>query len=392
MINFKLLEYALTSLSAKKGKYIFVTVVLTFLVFLASSVFFITSSLQKEAGFAVSNMPDIVVEKQTAGMKQLINRSRIDRIVQIPGVDYAEPRIWGLYNFEYLRSNLTIVGVDPYSENRSKLLSQVVVGGNASTLLSGNGMVTGYKMAKTLKKIYNSYAYSFQTPNGENIAMNIGGTFRTSSQMISNDTILMNQDIAARILGIPDSKATDLAVYVPNQHETDNVVQKIVTMFPDTVCITKIQMKAAYQNMFDYKKGIFLLLFITCLLTFLIIVYDKMSGLNMEEKKEIAVLKAMGWTVGDVLKVKFYESAAVAVTAFLTGTIFALAYVYLFHAPFLKNVFMGYAYLKPDFNLAFRVNGAPIVTVFLITVPIYLASVIIPSWKSAVTDASESIR
>lgn len=392
MINFKLVEFALTSLSARKGKYTFIAIVFTFLIFLSSSVFYITSSLQKEAKYAISNMPDIVVERQIAGMKQLINKSRIDRIVQIPGIDYVEPRIWGLYHFEYLRSNLTIIGVDVYAENRQNLLSRVATGENATALLSNNSMVTGYKLAKTLKSIYNSYAYSFQTPNGDIVVMNIGGTFRTSSQMTSNDTVLMKPEIAAKILGIPDNKATDIAVYVPNAEETDNVAQKIVSIFPDTICVTKAQMKAAYQNMFDYKKGIFLLLFSTCILTFLMIVYDKLSGLGVEEKKEIAVLKAMGWTVSDILKVKFYESAVIAAISFLAGNIISLLYVYLLHAPFLRNVFMGYAYLKPDFNLAFQVNGAPVVTVFLLTVPLYFAAVLIPTWRSAVTDASESIR
>jgi ABC-type lipoprotein release transport system permease subunit len=89
--------------------------------------------------------------------------------------------------------------------------------------------------------------------------------------------------------------------------------------------------------------------FSVTLLTFLVIVYDRASGLAEGEKKEIGVLKACGWRVGDVIAVKMYEALALSVSAFAAGVTAALFYVYVFDAPVISGLFTGYSLLRPDF-------------------------------------------
>ncbi len=392
MINLKLLEFALGSISARKGKYIFISLILTLIIFLSASVFYITGALRLEASYTLDSMPDIIVQKQTAGQRQFIRRDTADRLLEIPGVSYAVPRIWGTYRYEYLNSNITIVGVDVFAGHLPKDIETAVKGGGMETLLKPDGMITGAKLADTLRHIYNHDEFSFQKPDGGYISMKTGAVFRPESGLISSSVILMNQDTAAEILGIDENRATDIAVFVPNPEETDTIAEKIAAMAPDTVIITKEKIKAMYQNMFDYKSGIFLLIFSVCLFTFFIIAADRFTGIGREERKEIAVLKALGYTVSDILKIKFYEAAAVAVFAFLLGIFLALPYVFVFHAPLLKNVFTGYSYLRPEFVLPFSFSVSDTVIIFLSVAPVYTASVIIPAWKSAVTDAGESIR
>ena len=117
--------------------------------------------------------------------------------------------------------------------------------------------------------------------------------------------------------------------------------------------ITKDDLKISYQNIFNYKSGLFLALFVISLFTFFIIIYDKLSGLSSEEKREVGVLKAIGWRVEDVLKAKFYEGFIVSFFAYLLGLLLSFAFVYIFQAPLLKNIFIGYSELKPAFELPF---------------------------------------
>jgi ABC-type lipoprotein release transport system permease subunit len=65
------------------------------------------------------------------------------------------------------------------------------------------------------------------------------------------------------------------------------------------------------------------------LLAFVIFVWDKASGLSAGERREIGILKAVGWETSDVIQMKFWEGAMISLTAFFTGVILAYVHVFL---------------------------------------------------------------
>jgi ABC-type antimicrobial peptide transport system permease subunit len=122
------------------------------------------------------------------------------------------------------------------------------------------------------------------------------------------------------------------------------------------------------------------------------IIYDRASGISSNEKKEIGILKALGWRVEDILQEKFYESFVISFFAFVVALIVALFYVYILQAPILRDIFMGYSVLKPSFELPFTLDFRMLGIIFFLSVPIYVAAIIIPSWRVASMDADEVMR
>ncbi|MEA3315498.1 MAG: ABC transporter permease, partial [Campylobacterota bacterium] len=61
-------------------------------------------------------------------------------------------------------------------------------------------------------------------------------------------------------------------------------------------------------------------------------------------------------------------------------------------APILRDIFEGYSELKTSFNLPFVVDFQTLALIFFIIVPIYISSIIIPSWRIATLDTDEIIR
>lgn len=391
-INFYLIEYALGALLRQKSKNISIFIIFTLLIFLQASIFFITKSIQKELETTLSSLPDITIQRMEAGRHSNIDISRVDEILTMPGIKEVQPRVWGYYYFENAGVNFSVVGIDEFQNQYKKELDEVVKKIDFSKALENDSMIVGVGVKKILEENYYKEYFNFIKSDGYFKKVNILGTFKTSTELESNDLILLPLTLAQELFGIDESLATDIIVRVANPNEVGTIASKIKILFPDSRVITKEELKISYQNIFDYKSGLFLLFFTISIFTLFIIVFDRISGLNSEEKKEIGILKALGWRVEDVLKEKFYESFIISFSAYILGIFLALAFVYLLKAPILMNIFTGYSILKPSFNLPFVLDFELLALIFLLSVPIYIAATIIPSWKSSTIETDKVIR
>ncbi len=387
-INLYLLEYAINSLLRQKYKTFFVTFILTTLIFLLSSIFFITNSIKYELQSTLESLPEIIVQKINGGRHHDIDVDTLDVILQISGVSSATPRVWGYYYFENAGVNFTLVGIDEFEEQYKN--SHAVASKKLD--FSRDVMLLGEGVKRVMQESYYKEYFNFIKSNGELKKMDIGGVFAADSELESNDVIVMSKENAREILGIEAHKATDIALKVPNEDEIATIASKIKLLYPDSRVITKDDLKISYQNIFDYKSGVFLALFIISLFTFFIIIYDKLSALSSEEKREVGILKALGWRVGDVLREKFYESFIVSFFAYLFGVFLALFFVYILNAPLLQNIFTGYSQLKTSFSLPFVFDMQTLSLIFFLSVPIYVAATIFPSYRAASLDADEVMR
>ncbi len=386
--NLYITEYAINSLLRQKYKTFFIFSVLSALVFLLSSLFFITNSIKYELYSTVDSLPEITVQKIKAGRQDEIGVEVVDEILQMSGVQSAVARVWGYYYFENEGVNFTLVGIDEYEEQYKESLKSVA----GQLDFESSAMMVGEGVKRVMRKSYYKEYFNFIKPDGTLKKVYIGASFKGDSELESNDVIVMSKKNIREIFGIDDTKATDIVVKVANPNEIATIASKIKLLYPDARVITKDDLKISYQNIFDYKSGVFLALFIVSLFTFFIIIYDKASGLSSEEKREIGILKALGWRVDDVLKEKFYEGFIVSFFSYMTGVILALFFVYVLKAPLMQNIFTGYSQLKTSFTLPFVLDVQTMVLIFFLSVPIYIAATIIPSWRSATLEADEVIR
>jgi ABC-type lipoprotein release transport system permease subunit len=389
-INLYLFEFALNSLLRQKTKNIFIVATFTILTFLVSSIFQVSNGLKKEVLSNIESMPEITIQKQKAGRTNFIEQNITDKLLQINGISYANGRVWGYYYFASKDVYFTLIGIEQFEEQYKKDFERVTKKYDFDTLQ--NSMIVGAGVEKILKESYFDEYFNFITPKGDVKKINIAGSFKRDSSLETNDVILVPKELAYEIFDLNTTLASDIVVTVLNKDEIETIATKIRTMFPDCKVTTKNDLKRSYEEMFNYKGGVFLALFIVCLFTFFMIIYDKSSGLNSEEKREIGILKAVGWSTNDILKWKFYESAIISSISFLLGFIVSFFYVYILKAPLLKDLFFGSSSLKPDFNIAFDLNLELLAVVFFICIPMYLAATIFPSWRASIGEADEVLR
>ncbi len=387
--NLYLLEFAINALLRQKSKNFFIVIVFTFLTFLLTSVFYITNSIKYELDTTVDTLPQLIVQNMKAGRHYDIDIDTVDEILTIEGVEDAIPRVWGYYYFKKADVYFTLIGVEEFENQYTKTLSNVVKKidfENSSYMLMGKGV------KKVMHENYYKDYFNFIKPNGTLKKIFLGKSFDTQTELESNDIIVMTNSDIREIFDIEENLATDIVVKVSNPNEIDTIARKIQLLYPTARVVTNKDIKISYQNIFNYKSGIFLTLFIISLFTFFIIIYDKANGLSSEEKKEIGILKALGWQIDDILKEKFYEASIISLFSYTVGVTLALFFVYILQAPLLRDIFIGYSALKPSFVLPFIIDIQTLFLIFFLTIPIYISATIIPSWRVATLEADEVIR
>jgi len=387
-----MIGFAISSILRRGVKSFFTLFIFTSLIFLLSSILFISNSIKAELGFTLKSLPEITIQKLQAGRHTNIGINRIDKLLEFHGVVSAIPRTWGYYYFEKAGVNFSVVGIDSFDKQYKNSFESFVEDVDFDELSKNSSMIVGVGVKKALNDNYYKDYFNFVKPDGELQKVTIASTFKSSTSLESNDIILMPRDMVLDIFGMNENEATDIVLSVANPEEIPTIIEKIRNLYPDTRVITQNDLRVSYQNIFDYKSGMFLALFIISAFTFFMIVYDKASGLSSEEKKEIGILKAIGWKIDDILKEKFYEAFIISFLAFLSAIILALFFVYTLEAPLIKDIFIGYSRLKPTFDLPFVFDFQTVFLLFFLTIPLYLAAIIIPSWRVASMDADEVMR
>jgi lipoprotein-releasing system permease protein len=196
----------------------------------------------------------------------------------------------------------------------------------------------------------------------------------------------------SRLFGVSPEAATDLAVTVRNKKEIPTIAAKIVDKHPDTRAITRDEILRTYEAVFEWRGGVMIAILAGALLAFLIFAWDKAAGLSAEEKREIGILKAIGWETADVLQIKFWEGMIVSLSSFLLGVILAYFHIFYASATLFAPVLKGWATLYPNFRLTPFISGYYIAVLFGFTVIPYTVATILPSWRAATIDPDVVMR
>ncbi len=367
-----LIDFTLSSLARRKVKNLGLLVVYTLIIFLLASVMLFTHALRREAAAVLQNSPEVILQRMVAGRHDLIPPGYIEKIGRIRGVQKMEGRLWGYYYDSVVKANYTFMA--PSAEPIEK--GRIVIGERiAATRGIGVGNVI-----------------SFRSYSGRLFSFTVARVLSSASELVSADLILLNAADFRAFFEIPEGYHTDVALSVANPQEVTNIATKLGAQLPDSRPILREEVLRTYESIFNWREGIVLVLMAGAILAFAIFSWEKASGLSAEEKREIGILKAIGWETGDVIKMKFWEGALVSLTAFCVGYIAAYLHVFYFQSGLFEPVLKGWAVLYPRFALTPAIDGFQVATLFFFTVFPYVVSTIVPIWRAAITDPDSVMR
>ena len=379
------------ALFRQRSKHIGAVLISVVVIFLLSAVLFLSSTLERSLLQTLQTKQDFTVSRVQAGRSVNTPTAWADEIMALNGVTHLSSRIYGRYFFTPKEKSFLVVGVDFFDEQSTQALQQLVAGIDLERFLARPNMIVGEGVKAFLEAHYFTKAFTFKTPTGRFKEVGIYATLPKQSNLISNDMVILPIELAREIFGLKETEVTDITFNVPNDAEWDNIVTKLHLMFNDVRVVEKKEIKKAYENLFNYKGGLFLVLYLIALITFMLILYQRYSLVYASERKEIGILRAVGWSIGDVLKLKFFENLTVVLVSFVTGVLLAYLYVFIWGAPLLRRIFLGGANLPNAVHFTPYIEFGLLGTLFLLYAVPFLAAVLIPAWKIAVTPPKEAM-
>ena len=367
-----ILDFTLASIFRRKGKNMALIVVYTVVIFALASVMFFTYSIKQEAAQTLKNAPEMVVQRLVMGRHDLIPLSYMEEIKKIWGVQAVSARLWGYYYDPTNSANYTLMVNKDLPEDPGKI---TIGNGVARNLLvKENGIIP------------------FKAYDGSYHFLKIKDVLSSNSELISSDLILVAEEDFRKIFALSDGYATDLVLKVRNANELDTIATKITEIFPDTRPVLRKEILNTYDAVFDWRGGMIVVILSAAVLAFIILAWDKATGLSAEERKEIGILKALGWETSDVLLMKYWEGAVVSLSSFILGVLAAYLHVFFSSSVLFEPALKGWSVLYPDFRLTPFINAYQIATLFFLTVIPYTVATIVPSWRAATVDPDSVMR
>jgi hypothetical protein len=368
-----ILDFTLSSLLRRKGKNAALAIVYTFIVFILASVMFFTHAIKTEASFVLKDAPEIIVQRFVAGRQALVPADYAGKIRTIRGVSAVKGRLWGYYYdpvFGGANYTLQVPEKFPYSDG---------------TIAVGSGVSRNSRSVE-------GNILPFKAHDGSLATFRIVEVLSSDSELVSADLVLMSEHDFRELFGVSPQYVTDITLSVRNPKEYGTVARKIADLLPDTRPIMRDEILRTYDAVFGWRGGILLVVLTGSVAAFVIFAWDRAAGLSAEEKKELGILKAVGWETSDVLMMKFWEGVVVSLSSFLAGILLAYVHVFFGSSALFEPVLKGWSVLYPHFRLTPFVSAQDAIILFFITVVPYTVITIIPSWRAATIDPDSVMR
>ena len=110
------------------------------------------------------------------------------------------------------------------------------------------------------------------------------------------------------------------------------------------------------------------------------------------ERREIGVLKAVGWSTSDVLAARMWESALVGLVGATLGLVVGYVHAFVFGAPGLADALFGWSSLHASLSLPPALDFAQLLAILGAVVVPFVGVSVVPAWRAAMLDPDRLLR
>lgn len=366
------IEFALASLLRRPGKTVVLGLVLALVVFLVSSLSFLATSVRHEVSRTLRDAPDLVVQRIVAARHDLLPESILAAVRGVAGVQEARGRLWGYYYDPAAGANYTVTVVRDFAH----------LGGETAI---------GAGISRT-RQAFRDDLISLRSYSGESLLFAVREVLPAASELVTSDLMLVSERDYRALFALPSGVVNDVAVRLAPGADPADVRRELARLIPGARVVTREDLLATAAGFLAWGRGVTAVVLVAMATALLVIALDKPSALGAEERREMGILRALGWTVPEVLLAKVWESLAVTVTAVLVGGLGAYAHVHLCHSALFAPVLKGWAVLTPRLDVAPGFDPLLMLALAVATIGLPAAGAFVASYRPAMSDPDAVMR
>ena len=359
---------------------------------LASVMTFIKDGMYHDALKSITMLPDITIQQMDSGRIGHINPSLSKQISSYENVQNVSPRIWGHVPVATAKGivTYTMMGIGPGNFTFGNKLNLKIENGRFLNPADRHCAVVGKIFAQQNNVKIGTEIFLKDTLGNES-EFSIIGTFACPASIFSADLILTDLQSAAEFFGYNNSEYSDLGVHLKDPAQAALVSGMILADNKNIRALTKSQLSEMIRQAYASKSGVFQLMWLIILLTVFLLCWAQTSSIGLRMKQEIGLLKALGWQTLDIIELKMFEVLIIGLAGLLTGILFGIIYLYL-GAPLLKDYFLGWAAMYPQFPVPIYIEWSSLFLLFVVGVFPLSVATIFPAWLMGTIEPDSAMR
>lgn len=394
-----LVSYALGNVLKYRTRSTAIISALILSTFLLGSAEFIREGVMTDLTASADEGPDIVVQRILGGRQATVPLEWRENLSVIQGVRLATPRVWGYIDVGG-GGLLTIMGVNAseYGTIAGTTGTEIVEEGrflNATDryrMIVGQGILDIMRASLVGISVGVGSTLSLIAANGSLIEFEIIGVFASSTKIYSYDMIVTDLYSARQVLGLEGGSFTDYALWVEYGENLNNIAFRIDTQIAESRVLTRDAIADAMLVAYGNRGGVVALLWAILLITVVLLAFTVSASGSDEARREVGLLKALGYDTVDVLEIRMFESLTLGILGGSLGVSFAIVFDYVLGAPILSGYLLGWSLLLLNGGLPLVVSGATIFTLYVVSVVPILVATIVPAWRNAITEPDVVLR
>lgn len=358
----------------------------------AAAVTLVKDGLQRDAELSMAMLPDVTIQRLIGGRVERLPLDDVEQIKEIEHVKKVVPRVWGYVPLKAKGQDVayTLMGIDVENMPISPEIGLSIEEGRFLKEGDKGKMIVGKAFA-TVFNIRAGDKIRLKDILGNEDTFEVIGVFTTAVQIYTADLLLTSMEDARDFFGYSENEASDLCIYLDHPLHAGSVAQKIITTFDSTRALSRDTLADITRQAYGGRSGVFQLMWMILLLTVMLIAWAQASNINIEMKKEIGILKAIGWSTTNIIELKMLESLIIALLGVFGGLVLGIGYL-LIGAPGIKEYFLGWATVYPEFPIPIYINPQSIILLFVIGIFPLLVATVIPAWLAGIIEPDTAIR
>ncbi len=272
---------------------------------------------------------DVILEILGAKPKDVRDRIRnyreiISRYTGRMGILGISPHLRsnGIIRYGPKEKPVNLFGIDPDLEGKASSIERFLEGKRLKSLRTKrNGIILGKLVARDLGVRKRGAKVLLVTPNGVSEVLEVVDLFNSGITTIDQSRAYVHIKTLQRLLGRPN-EVNELVVKV---EDVDEAV-RIARVLEEETGYDARSWQEAYSNflqLFKIQKTITYLVVGAILLVSAFGIFNILMMTVLEKKRDIAILKAMGYTSGDITMVFLIQGLIIGVVGVLLGSILA---------------------------------------------------------------------